>query len=103
MRESKSFFGQTLDHITAAVSSLLPLLTAFVVILVIALVLAVLARVITRRLLSGLDFDRRMRQWSGITTEEPSPGRLPTKTFNNHEVQYWKTRNGTNFCQAITT
>jgi hypothetical protein len=74
----KESFVQSFGRIAAAAAGLVPGVIAMVLVLVVSLVLAVLVRLITRRLLTGIGFDRLVHRWGFTAADEWPPSRTPT-------------------------
>src|SRR5512137_993329 len=74
----KESFVQSFGRIAAAAAGLVPGAVAMALVLVVSLVLAALARLVTRRLLAGVGFDRLVHRWGFTAADEWPPSRSPT-------------------------
>jgi hypothetical protein len=75
----KESFVQSLGRIAAAAAGLVPGVAAMVLVLVVSLVLAAVVRLMIRRFLAGIGFDRLAHRWGLTGSEEWPPSRAPTQ------------------------
>jgi hypothetical protein len=76
--QMRGIFDEAGVRIAAGIQNLLPGLLALAVILLVALVFGAILRVMIRRSLRGIDFDRRVQQWGFSSMADWSPSGSPT-------------------------
>ncbi len=74
----KESFVQSLARIAGAAAGLVPGVVAMVLVLLVSLILAVAVRLMLRRVLTGIGFDRLVHRWGFTAADEWPPSRTPT-------------------------
>ena len=87
LSQVNEILNQAAARITAGIAGFLPGLLALAVVLLLAIVAAWIARVLVRRSLRGVDFDRRVEQWGLAGIAEWSPRQSPSRLVA--QVVYW--------------
>src|SRR5579885_1033098 len=78
---------QAATRIAGSIADFLPGLLALVVLLVLAVLIGWIARVMIRRSLRGIDFDKRLERWGFSALADWSPSRSPTLLIAG--MAYW--------------
>lgn len=87
MDDVKQAFAEGLHAVALAVASFLPRALTMVLVLAFGVALGLLVRFALRRLLSGVDFDRRAHRWGLAGTGEWTPQSSPTAVVGH--VAFW--------------
>jgi len=74
----KESFVQSFGRVAAAAAGLVPGVVAMALVLVVSLVLATAVRLMARRFLTGIGFDRLVHRWGLTAADEWPPSRTPT-------------------------
>ncbi len=74
----KESFVESFGRIAAAAAGLVPGVVAMVLVLLVSLILAVAVRLMLRRVLTGIGFDRLVHRWGFTAADEWPPSRTPT-------------------------
>jgi hypothetical protein len=77
VNEIDQILAQSADRIRAGIANFLPGFLALLVVVLVALVIAWIARIMIRRSLKSVDFDRRLERWGFSSLAEYSPSRSP--------------------------
>lgn len=74
----KESFVQSFGRIAAAAAGLVPGVVAMALVLVLSLVLGAAVRLVLRRVLAGIGFDRLVHRWGFTAADDWPPSRTPT-------------------------
>ncbi len=85
--QANQIFRDAGERIVRGVADFLPGLLALAMVLLVTVLLAAVARVMIRRSLRGIDFDRRINQWGFSALAEWSPGGSATMLLAG--LAYW--------------
>ena len=84
---TKVILAQSLERTLDSLLAVLPGVIAMAAVMILSLVAAVVVRLVVRRALVGLSFDRRARQWGFERLVEWSPGGSPAALLSR--VGFW--------------
>ena len=87
LTQVNEILNQAAARITRSIANFLPGLLALAVLLLVAVVVGWIARVMIRRSLRGIDFDKRLERWGFSALAEWSPSRSPTLLIAG--LTYW--------------
>ena len=87
LTQVNEILNQAATRIVGSIANFLPGVLALVVVLVFAVVLAWIARMMIRRSLRGIDFDKRLDRWGFSGMAEWSPSHSPSLLLAG--IAYW--------------
>jgi hypothetical protein len=87
LKEINSILNQATARVSRSIAEFLPGLLALVVILLVAAVIAWIARIMVRRSLQRIDFDKRVERWGLASLAEWSPLQSPSRLMA--ACTYW--------------
>lgn len=87
LTQVNEILNQAAARITRSIANFLPGLLALAVLLLFAVLIGWIARVMIRRSLRGIDFDKRLERWGFSALAEWSPSRSPTLLIAG--LTYW--------------
>jgi Mechanosensitive ion channel, conserved TM helix len=87
LTQVNEILNQAAIRITRSIANFLPGLLALAVLLLFAVVIGWIARVMIRRSLRGIDFDKRLERWGFSALAQWSPSRSPTLLIAG--LTYW--------------